>query len=235
MIHAVTLLCILLFAAPWASYIPMAVLAAILMVVAWNMGEWREIPELLKQSWTDRLVWLVTFVLTVVADLTVAVEAGMILAALLFIRRVAATTTVSRVTDDYIEYGRLHILQDKPIPEYVTIYRIHGPFLFGATDKLTRLIAHVPEMTPVVVLRLRNMTALDATGLKAIEDFADKLHEAGKTLLLCGALSQPAALMQQAEFHRHVGERNILPNVQAALDRAREIIDSRSLPSRVAG
>jgi len=234
MIHAVTLLFVLLFAARWAAFIPMAVLASILFVVAWNMGEWHEIPELWKQGWADRLVWMVTFALTVFADLTVAVEAGMILAALLFIRRVAATTTVSRVTDDYIEYGRLHILQDKRIPDYVTIYRIHGPFLFGSTDKLTRLIAHVPEMTPVVILRLRNMTAIDATGLRAIQDFADKLHEAGKTLLLCGAPPQPANLMAEAEFHRHVGDRNILPNVQAALDRAEEIIGPSS-PTRAAG
>jgi SulP family sulfate permease len=235
MIHALTLLCVLLFAAPWAAYIPMAVLAAILMVVAWNMGEWHEIPELMKQGWTDRAVWGITFALTVLADLTVAVEAGMILAALLFIRRVAATTTVSRVTDDYIEYGRLHILQDKRIPEHVTIYRIHGPFLFGATDKLTRLIPHAHEMTPVVILRLRNMTAIDATGLRAIQDFADKLREVGKTLILCGAPPQPARLMQQAEFHRHVGDANILPNVQAALDRADKVIGLPSPPSRAAG
>ena len=114
----------------------MAVLAAILLVVAYNMGEWREIPELWKQGWTDRMVWLWTFALTVLADLTVAVEAGMILAALLFIRRVSATTTVSRVTPDYIRRGRVHVLQDKDIPDYVTIFRIHGPFLFGSTDKL---------------------------------------------------------------------------------------------------
>jgi sulfate permease, SulP family len=225
MVHALTLLCILLFAARWAAFIPMAVLASILLVVAWNMGEWHEIPELLKHGWTDRLVWAVTFVLTVLADLTVAVEAGMILAALLFIRRVASTTTVSVVTDDYIEYGRLHILQDKRIPEYVTIYRIHGPFLFGTTDKLTALIPHIPEMAPVVVLRLRNMTAIDATGLRAIQDFADKLKESLRTLLLCGAPPQPANLMRAAEFHRHVGERNILANVQAALDRAKEIVE----------
>ncbi len=235
MVHALTLLAILMVAAPWAALIPMAVLASILVVVAWNMGEWHEIPELWKHGWTDRAVWAVTFALTVLADLTVAVEAGMILAALLFIRRVAATTTVSRVTDDYIEFGRLHILQDKRIPDYVTIYRIHGPFLFGATDKLTRLIDEIPKMGPVVVLRLRNMTAVDATGLRAIQDFADKLKDAGKTLLLCGAPPQPANLMAEAEFHRHVGPRNILPNVQAALDRAGEIIAPPSSPSRAAG
>ena len=111
---------ILLFAAPLARFIPLAVLAAILMVVAYNMGEWREIPAILKLTKTDISVWLVTFALTVFADLTVAVEAGMIMAALLFISKVAATTTVSQVTDEYMEDGRAHILQDKDIPHYVT-------------------------------------------------------------------------------------------------------------------
>jgi sulfate permease, SulP family len=227
MVHALTLLLILWFASPLAAAIPMAVLAAILMVVAYNMGEWREIPELWKVGWTDRLVWLATFALTVLADLTVAVEAGMILAALLFIRRVTTTTTVSRVTRDYIDHGRVHTLQDKHIPDYVTIFRIHGPFLFGATDKLTELRAHVDDLTAVVVLRLRNMTAIDATGLHAIQDFADALRASGRTLLLCGALPQPARMMARAEFHRHVGEENILPNVASALERAKEVFDRR--------
>lgn len=220
LIHSATLLMILLFAAKLAAAVPMAVLAGILLIVCYNMGEWHEVPELWKQSWTDRLVWLVTFVLTVIADLTVAVEAGMILAALLFIRRISVTTSVSRVTRDYVEHSRQHVLQDKTIPDYVTIYRIHGPFLFGATDKLTNLTSHVHEMTPIVVLRLRNMTAIDATGPRAIEDFADALRSSGRALRLCGAPSQPAHLMAQAEFHRHVGAENILPNVDAALRRA---------------
>jgi len=163
MIHSATLLCILLFAAPLASYIPMAALAGILLVVAYNMGEWREIPQLLKLTRTDISIWLVTFALTVFADLTVAVEAGMILAALLFISRVASTTTVSQVTEDYVEDGRVHILQDKDIPDYATIFRIHGPFLFGATDKINAVTQDLHTLPPVVILRLRNMTALDAT------------------------------------------------------------------------
>ena len=227
MIHAFTLVVVLVAAAPLAAMIPMAVLAAILLVVAYNMGEWHEIPELWKQGWTDRVVWMVTFALTVLADLTVAVEAGMIIAALLFIRRVASTTTVSRVTREYVERGRAHTLQDKPIPDYVTILRIHGPFLFGATDKLTNLIGQIDDMTAIVVLRLRNMTALDATGLRAIQDFADALHRRGRTLLLCGAPPQPTRLMSKAEFHLHVGVENILPNVEAALARAKEIWEHR--------
>ena len=231
MIHAITLLLILLFAAPLAASVPMAVLAAILLVVAYNMGEWREIPELWKQGWTDRIVWFCTFALTVLADLTVAVEAGMIIAALLFIRRVSATTTVSRVTSDYISSGRVHALQDKDIPDYVTIFRIQGPFLFGSTDKLAT-VAHASHLAPIVILRLRNMTAIDATGLRAIQDLADSLQSSGRTLVLCGALPQPAQLMDEAEFHRHVGAENIVANVETALRRAGEIWAARTPPQQ---
>jgi sulfate permease, SulP family len=223
MIHALTLLCILLFAAPLVSYVPMAALAGILMIVSYNMGEWREIPQLLKLTKTDISIWLVTFALTVFADLTVAVEAGMILAALLFISRVASTTTVSQVTEDYVEDGRVHILQDKDIPYYATIFRIHGPFLFGATDKISVVTENLHTLPPVVILRLRNMTALDATGLFAIEEVARQLHGSKRTLILCGAREQPAKLMQQAEFEEVVGKENICENVQHALRRAEEV------------
>ena len=224
-IHALTLLCILLFAAPLVSYVPMAALAGILMVVAYNMGEWREIPQLLKLTKTDISIWLVTFALTVFADLTVAVEAGMILAALLFISRVASTTTVSQVTDDYVEDGRVHILQDKDIPYYATIFRIHGPFLFGATDKIAAVAENIHKLPPVVILRLRNMTALDATGLFAIEEVAKQLHASKRTLILCGAREQPAQLIHQAEFAEVIGEENICENVQDALRRAEEVYE----------
>jgi sulfate permease, SulP family len=225
MIHALTLLCILLFAAPLVSYVPMAALAGILMVVAYNMGEWREIPQLLKLTKTDISIWLVTFALTVFADLTVAVEAGMILAALLFISRVASTTTVSQVTEDYVEDGRVHILQDKDIPYYATIFRIHGPFLFGATDKITAVTENLHKLPPVVILRLRNMTALDATGLFAIEEVAKQLHATRRTLILCGAREQPSQLIHQAEFAEVIGEENICENVQEALLRAEEVYE----------
>src|SRR5213079_2628304 len=224
-IHALTLLCVLLFAAPLASYIPMAALAGILMVVAYNMGEWREIPQLLKLTKTDISVWLVTVGLTVFADLTVAVEAGMILAALLFITRVANTTTVSQVTDDYIEDGRIHILQDKDIPYYATIFRIHGPFLFGATDKVSAITEKMHELPPVVIMRLRNMTAIDATGIYALEEIAKQLHASGRTLILCGAREQPAELMHQAEFEEVVGRENFCANVDEALRRAEEAFE----------
>jgi len=224
-VHALTLLCVLLFASRLVSYVPMAVLAGILMVVSYNMGEWREIPQLLKLTKTDISVWLVTFALTVFADLTVAVEAGMILAALLFISRVAATTTVSQVTDDYIEDGRVHILQDKDIPYYATIFRIHGPFLFGATDKISVVTENMHMLPPVVILRLRNMTALDATGLFAIEEVARALQATGRTLILCGAREQPAKLLHEAELEEIIGKNNICENVQDAVRRAQDVFE----------
>ena len=221
MIHALTLLAILVFAAPVAKFIPLAVLAAILIVVSYNMGEWAEIPELLKLSRLEVATWSATFILTVFADLTVAVEAGMILAALVYIRKVTATTTVSRVTQEYLKEGQLHILQDKDIPPYVTVFRIHGPFLFGAADKIDDLAEQIQDLPPIVVLRLRNMTAIDATGIRALEDLADRIHATGRALILCGAREQPAQLMQQTEFAQHVGQQNICANVAEALARAR--------------
>lgn len=225
MIHSLTLLAIVLFASHWVRFVPLSVLAGILMVVSYNMGEWLEIPSLLKLTKTDVSVWLVTFALTVFADLTVAVQFGMILAALLFISRVAATTTVSQVTDDYIEDGRVHILQDKDIPYYATIFRIHGPFLFGATDKIALVTENLHQLPPVVILRLRNMTALDATGLFALEEVARTLKSSGRELILCGAREQPLRLLQQTEFQDLVGKENICENVQEALQRAEEAFE----------
>ena len=223
MIHALTLLAILLVAAPMARFIPLATLAAVLFVVAYNMGERREMGTILRLSKTDIAVWITTFALTVLADLTVAVGVGMALAARLYIYRIAETTTVEPVTREYPEDGQAHILQDKDIPSNVTILRIHGPFLFGTTEKLAEATKDVAQFGNVVILRLRNMTALDATGIHALEQFADRLHKAGKTLLLCGAREQPSQLISRSHFVKHLGRENVLPHVQAALARAIEI------------
>ena len=225
LVHALTLLLILLVAAPLARFIPLATLAAVMLVVAYNMGEWREIGVILKLSKADKAVWLTTFALTVLADLTVAVEVGMVLAALLYIYRVSQTTTVATITDELIENGRPHILQDKCMPDYVTILRIRGPFLFGTTDKLAEETPDVSRFAPVVILRLRHMTAIDATGLHAIEMFAKRIKQSGRVMLLCGARDQPAEFIEQSDFLENFGRDNILPHVQAALDRAQEIFE----------
>ena len=223
MIHAVVLLGVVLVLAPLARFVPMATLAAVLFVVAYNMGEWREIGSIVRLGAADRSVWFITFALTVMADLTVAVEVGMALAALLYIYRVAQTTTVGVLTPADVEDARPHQLQGQEVPPYVTILRIHGPFLFGATEKLLEETADLSKYAPIVILRLRHMTAIDATGLHGLETLADRLKKSGRTLVLCGARHQPAKMLQRADFIEYIGEHNILPHAQAALKRAREI------------
>jgi len=227
-IHALTLLAIVLVATPLARDVPLAALAGILLVVSYNMGEWGEIPDLLKLSKTDISVWLATFALTVFADLTVAVETGMIMAALLAIRKVAVTTMVIEETDQEVESARVHLMQDQDIPDYAVVYRIHGPLLFGSSEKVFEISRHPDRLPPVVILRLRNMTAIDGTGLGALEDLADRLHESGRTLILCGAREQPTQLMSQAEFEQHLGAGNLCVSLVDALDRAREVYAAQS-------
>ena len=223
MIHALTLLVILLVAAPLAGYIPLATLAGVLFVVAYNMGEWNEIGGIFELDAPAISVWLATFALTVFADLTVAVAVGMSLAALLYIYRIADTTTVVPVTDEYIRDGLPHVLQGRILPPYVTLLRIHGPFLFGTTERLVEATVNLDAFAPVVIVRLRNMTAIDGSGIHAIENFAKRLHESGRAMLLRGAMQQPSKLLQGARFLDRVGRENIMPNIQAALDRAEQI------------
>jgi SulP family sulfate permease len=231
MIHAVTLLVILLAAAPLARLIPLAALASVLMIVAYNMGEWREIGSIVRLSAADIAVWFTTFALTAFADLTTAVGVGIALAALLYIHRVAQTTTVSAVTPEYVAQGKAHSLQDNDIPANVTVLRIHGPFLFGTTEKLDDATKDIARFENVVILRLRNMTALDATGIHALEFFYNRLRVAGKHLLLCGALDQPRRLLLGSSFVAHLGVDNVCPNVAAALLRAAAINNGAAQPA----
>jgi SulP family sulfate permease len=220
MIHGLTLLAILLVAAPLAQYIPLPTLAGILMVVAYRMGEWHAVPAILRLSNAERLVWGATFGLTVFADLTIAVQVGMLFAALLFIHRVAATTTVASVTDDDIRYGDAHVLTDKYIPPYVSVIRIRGPFLFGATEKLDHATEDVGRFAPIVVLKVTYMSAIDGTGIHAIESLAFRLCESGRTLIVCGAQPQPLELIRRSKLVKLPGRANIQPHLDAALERA---------------
>jgi SulP family sulfate permease len=223
MIHAATLLAVLLVAAPLASYIPLATLAGVLFVVAYNMGEWHEIGAIFHLDFTAVSVWLVTFALTVFADLTVAVSVGLGLAALLYIYRIAETTTVAPVNEEYIRDGLPHSLQGQIIPPYVTLLRIHGPFLFGTTEKLVEATSNIEALKPIVILRLRNMTAIDASGVHEIENLAKRLQANNRTLILCGAMEQPSKLLRAPRFRERVGAKNMTANIQAALNRAREV------------
>lgn len=222
-IHALTLLVIILFAAPLARFIPLGTLAAVLFVVAYNMGEWREIPMILRLDIKDISVWLITFILTVVADLTIAVEVGMMLAALLYIYQVSRTTVVAPLTSEAIEKAKAHLVQDHNIPAYISMFHIQGPLLFGAAEKLNKLALSLDKLQPIVILRLRYMTAIDATGLHAIEQFHEKVHESGRTLLLCGIRGEPKKFIYTSPLPKIVGARNILPNIKSALHRAEDV------------
>jgi SulP family sulfate permease len=147
----------------------------------------------------------------------------MIIAALTFIRRVTSTTTISEITPEDIDSGRSHILQDKALPPYVAIFRIHGPFLFGSTDKINSIFERTGELPEVVVLRLRNMTAIDGTGLLALEELAEHLRASGRTLLVCGARQQPSVMLHDSRFEEMVGRENICRDVSHALQRAEQI------------
>lgn len=219
-VHGVTLLVIILVAAPLARFIPLPTLAAILMVVAYRMGEWKEIAPILRLSNADRLVWAATFALTVFADLTVAVEVGMVLAALLYIHRVSATTTVAAVTDDNLGDGEPRVITDKYIPSYCSVVRIRGPFLFGATEKLEQATTDLSKFGQIVVLKITYMTAIDGTGIHALETLAIRLQETGRSLVVCGAQSQPAEIIQRSKLIKLIGRRNLQPHLDAALERS---------------
>ncbi len=222
-VHALTLLAIVLWAAPLAALVPMPVLAAILVMVAWNMGDWAEIPDIFRTGLTDASVWAVTLALTIFADLTQAVEVGMALAALLFIRRVANTTDVAQVTDEWVARTRSDMLQDKDIPPFTAVFRVTGPLLFGSTDKLDVIRDRLDGLPPIVILRLRYMTAIDGTGLHAIEDLSHAVQATSRIFLVSGAREQPLALMRKAHFDRRLGAEHICATFDDALARAREI------------
>jgi SulP family sulfate permease len=229
MIAALTIWLVLVFAAPLARTIPLAGLSAALLVVAYNMGAWQQIPKICRMSWATITVWLATFLLTLFAELTLAVQLGIVLAALLYIRKVTQTTTVSILQHEDIEGERVHILQDKDIPREVLILNIYGPFLFGASEKLQNATQDIEAFPPLVILRLRHMTAIDATGLLAIEDLAQRLRLSGRVLLVSDARPQPAELLQQSGFAEALGPENNCPHLDAALNRARELLAQRQV------
>jgi SulP family sulfate permease len=219
-IHALTLLAIILAAAPLAKFIPLPALAAILMIVAYRMGEWHAIPSILRLSNADRFVWGITFALTVFADLTVAVGVGMALAALLFIHSVASTTTIASVTDRDMGDTEPHVLTNKYVPNYCSIVRIRGPFLFGATEKLDWATKDLGKFRQIVILKLTFMTAIDGTALHAIETLATRLREGGRSMIVCGAQPQPAEIILRSRLMTIIGFRNLQPHLDAALERA---------------
>jgi SulP family sulfate permease len=220
-VHAFALVAIILTAAPLVGRVPLAVLAAVLVSVALNMGEWDEFRMLGRHTRSDAAVFLVTFALTVVFDLGIAVEIGMILAAGLFIKRVTDTTRVTAL-DEAGAAGQGHE-PAPPLPPGVLVYRVFGALLFGAADKLDSVLRRAGADTRVVILHLASVNALDATALNALETLHAKLRHHGKHLVLCGPHTQPYGLMERAGFLARVGEANVVPDLAAAAERARAL------------
>jgi len=223
-IHALTLLVIILAAAPAAKFIPLATLSAVLVNVALHMGEWHNFARLPKWPRSDALVFLSAFLLTIVIDLTVAVEIGMVLAAILFIKRASETTQITAVDESTETEGSHHSLAGKDIPKGVLIYRIFGAFFFGAADKLESALKRLKQDPEVLILRMRKVLAMDATGLNALEDLHARLRRKGKHLILSGPHTQPLLVMENAEFLDRLGRENVCAHIDAALARAREIL-----------
>jgi sulfate permease, SulP family len=190
-VHAITLLIIILAAAPLAKFIPLATLSAVLVNVAINMGEWHNFARVPKWPRSDAAVFLTAFGLTVIVDLTVAVEIGMVLAAVLFIKRVSETTQITAVDEGTETEGAHHSLVGKEIPKGVMVYRIFGSFFFGAADKLETALKREGREPEVLILRMRKVLAMDATGLNALEDLYERLHARGKHIVLSGPHTQP--------------------------------------------
>lgn len=225
MVHSVTLLVILLVAAPLAKFIPLATLSAVLVVVAFNMGEWHHFKRLTHWPKSDALVFLAAFALTVLVDLTVAVEVGMVIAAVLFIKRVSETTEITSVDETSETEGSQHSLVGKEIPHGVLVFRLFGAFFFGATDKLEAALESAQREPKILILRMRKLLVMDASGLNALEDLLIKLRRKGGHLILSAPHTQPYLMMDKAGFITELGKENVCPDIDAALKRARHLLN----------
>jgi SulP family sulfate permease len=226
MIHALTLLVITLGAGRWAALIPMPVLAAILVVVAYHMSEWRSFLAELRSPKSDVAVLLATFILTVLVDLTVAIEVGMVLAAFLFIRRMAETTSVreiSRELDDEDEVPDGSV-DPRQLPEGVVMYEVNGPFFFGAAERFKDTFARIAKKPKVLIIRMRHVPSLDSTALYVLRDVVKRSRGDGTKVLLAEVQPQPLGVLLASTAGAEMGSESICADVEEALDRARAIV-----------
>lgn len=224
LVHSVLLLLLLLAAAPLASHIPLVTLSAVLIVAAYRMVSWKQFARLGRWPLSDSSVFLATFALTVLADLTVAVEVGVVLAALLMVKRISETSQITAVDETTETEGSQHSLVGRVIPPGVLVFRVFGAFFFGVVDKLDDELKRAKQEPDILILRIRKVLAIDATGLQALEDLHAKLRAKGKHLILSGPHTQPLAVMINSGFIDRLGEANVCPHIAASLARAREIL-----------
>lgn len=230
-VHALTLLVIVLVAAPLATHIPLATLSAILLVVAINMGEWEGFRTLKKYPVSDSAVLVVTFLLTVVFGLTVAVEIGMFIAVFFFIKRITELTHVSVAEESPQADDGEMTLTRKAVPKGVVIYRVFGALFFGAADKLEAILSKTNAEPDVLILKMHEVISMDASALHTLEHLYKKMRKRDKHLILCGPHTQPYFLMHQAGFFEKIGEDNVVANVNDALKRARTLLNHPQPPS----
>jgi SulP family sulfate permease len=227
MVHAVTLLFITLFFGRWAALIPLAALAAILVVVAYHMSEWRAFRSELTAPKSDVIVLIITFTLTVLVDLTVAIEAGMVMAVFLFMRRMAEVTNVTALTreleDDADPYeSDPNGVRRRVVPSGVEVYEVNGPFFFGAAETFKDTLRQVARTPKVLIIRMRNVPAIDSTGLHVLKDVVHRTRGDGTLVLLSDVHTQPLVALGRSAVLDEIGEENLFGNIDDALNRARE-------------
>lgn len=235
LVHSALLLLLLLVAAPLATHIPLVTLSAILIVAAYRMVSWKQFFRLSRWPLSDSSVFLATFALTVLADLTVAVEVGVVLAALLMVKRISETSKITAVDETTETEGSQHSLVGREVPPGVLVFRVFGAFFFGVVDKLDDELKRAKQEPDVLILRIRKVLAIDATGLQALEDLHAKLRAKGKHLILSGPHTQPLAVMVNSGFIDRLGEENVCPHIAASLARAREILHLPAAPEPPGG
>ncbi len=224
-VHSCTLFGIILLFAKWAVYVPVPVMSAVLIMVAMRMGEWHEFRRLRLMPRSDAVVLVTTFALTVIFDLVIAVEIGMVLAAILFIKRVSETTEISKVTADDVLESPEQLAQGKDIPQGVLVYRIFGPFLFGAAEKMEAVMEQEDATARVLILRLHLVTAMDATALNTLESLIERFQHHKGTVILSGLHRQPLDMLRKAGFIEVIGRKNLCGHFDQALARAREVLN----------
>ena len=230
-IHAVVLLLILLLLMPLAQYIPMACLAGVLVIVSYNMSGWRTFKGLMKSPKSDVTVLLITFFLTVIFDLTIAIEWGLVIACVLFMRRVMETTEISVIKDEIdpnkesdLEVHEEHLI----VPEGVEVYEINGPYFFGVATKFEEIMANMGDRPKVRIVRMRKVPFIDSTGVHNLTNLCEMSHKENIQIVLSGVNEKVQKVLKKTGFlYSLIGEENICPNINVALDRAKEIVDKK--------
>ena len=227
-IHAAMLLLIFLFLMPLAQYIPMACLAGVLVIVSYNMSEWRTFKQLLKNPKSDITVLLITFILTVIFDLTIAIEVGLVIACLLFMRRMAETTQVSVITDEIdpntesdVELHEEHLM----VPEGVEVYEINGPYFFGVANRFEEVMQNMGNRPNVRIIRMRKVPFIDSTGIHNLTNFCEICHREGIQIILSGVNEKVHKVLEKSKFYELLGKENICSNINEALEKAKAIVE----------